>query len=116
MFDLKSTEELHLMTFKINTKFEEKMTCASKNLMKNLEIFTRALESLQNGTLMASFCLKLKMYELKLTGELCVMTFKNDAKIEEELTCQFEIDMRNLTNFDSSTQKSQKIFTLMGFF
>ena len=35
------------------------------------------------------------------------MTMKNDAKIEE-LTCQFKIDMRNLTNFDPSTQKSQK--------
>ena len=32
----------------------------------------------------------------------------NDKKIEKELTCQFKIDMRNLTNFDPSTQKSQK--------
>ena len=45
---------------------------------------------------------------LKLTEELCVMTMKNDAKFEEELTCQFKIDLRNLTNFDPSTQKSQK--------
>ena len=45
---------------------------------------------------------------LKFTGELCVMTMKNEAKIEEELTCQFKIDMRNLTNFDLSTRKSQK--------
>ena len=36
------------------------------------------------------------------------MTIKNNAKIEEELTCQFKIDMRNLTNFDPSTRKSQK--------
>ena len=36
------------------------------------------------------------------------MTTKNDAKFEEELSCQFKIDMRILTNFDSSTQKSQK--------
>ena len=40
--------------------------------------------------------------------ELSVMKIKNDAKFEEELTCQFKIDMRNLTNFDMSTQKSQK--------
>ena len=33
---------------------------------------------------------------------------KNDAKIEEELTCWFKIDLRNLTNFDPSNQKSQK--------
>ena len=36
------------------------------------------------------------------------MTMKNDAKFEEELTCRFKIDMRNLTNFDLSTRKSQK--------
>ena len=36
------------------------------------------------------------------------MTLKNDAKFEKELTCRFKIDMENLTNFDSSTQKSQK--------
>ena len=45
---------------------------------------------------------------LKLKEELCVMTMKNEAKFEEELTWQFKTDMRNLTNFDSSTQKSQK--------
>ena len=45
---------------------------------------------------------------LKFTGELCVMTMKNDAKFEEKLTCQFKIDMRNLRNFDSSTQKLKK--------
>ena len=45
---------------------------------------------------------------LKFTEELSVMTMKNNAKFEEELTCQFKIAMRNLTNFDPSTQKSQK--------
>ena len=44
----------------------------------------------------------------KFTGEFYVMTLKNDTKFEEELTCQFKIDMRNLTNFDPSTRKSQK--------
>ena len=36
------------------------------------------------------------------------MTLKNDEKYEQELTCRFKIDMRNLTNFDSRTRKSQK--------
>ena len=36
------------------------------------------------------------------------MTIKNDGKFEEELTCQFKIDMGNLTNFDPSTLKCQK--------
>ena len=40
---------------------------------------------------------------LKLTAELCVMAVKNDVKFDEELTCQFKIDMRNLKNFDQST-------------
>ena len=36
------------------------------------------------------------------------MAMKNEAKFEEEVTCQFKIDMRNLTNFDPITRKSQK--------
>ena len=36
------------------------------------------------------------------------MPMKNDAKFGEELTCQFKVDMRNLTNFDPSTRKSKK--------
>ena len=46
---------------------------------------------------------------LKFTEELCVMTMKNNAKFEEELTFHFKTDMRNLTNFDLSTRKSKKI-------
>ena len=53
---------------------------------------------------------------LKFTGELCVMTMKNNAKIEEELTCHSKTDMRNLTHFDSSTQKSKKNCSLIGTF
>ena len=47
-----------------------------------------------------------KCMSLKLTGELCVITMKNDATFEKKLTCQFKINVRNLTNFDSSTQNS----------
>ena len=46
---------------------------------------------------------------LKFTGELFVMTMKNDAKLKRELTCHFKLDMRNLTNFDPSTRKSQNL-------
>ena len=42
---------------------------------------------------------------LKFTEDLSVMAMKNNAKFEEELTCHFKTDMRNLTNFDSSTWK-----------
>ena len=50
------------MVLKIDTKFEGKLTCASKNDMRN----DRALEGVKIGTLMATFCLELKMYELKI--------------------------------------------------
>ena len=50
-----------------------------------------------------------KVMTLKFTEELCVMATKNNAKFEEEWTCNFKTNMRNLTNFDSSTWKSKKI-------
>ena len=40
---------------------------------------------------------------LKFTEELCVMKMESDAKIEENLTFQFKIDMKNLMIFDPST-------------
>ena len=52
----------------------------------------------------------------KNTEELSFIKLKRDTKFGEELTC-FKIGIRNLTNFDMSTRKSQsKIFTLMGSF
>ena len=36
------------------------------------------------------------------------MIMKNHGKIDDELTYQFKIDMRNFTNFDPSTRKSKK--------
>ena len=44
----------------------------------------------------------------KFTEKLCVMTMNNDKKSEKELTSHFKTDVRNLTNFDSSTRKSKK--------
>ena len=41
------------------------------------------------------------------------MTLKNNKKSEEELTCCSKTDMRNLTNFDPSTQ-NLKNCTSMG--
>ena len=37
------------------------------------------------------------------------MAMKNSAKFKEELACYFKTDLRNLTNFDSNTQKSKQI-------
>ena len=57
---------------------------------------------------MGIFNLKQKMYELKIYGDLFVMAMKNDAKLGEESDRCLKTDMKNLTNFDSSTQKSLK--------
>ena len=38
-----------------------------------------------------------------------MITVKNDEKHGEELTCRFKIYMRNLTNFDPGTQKTQSL-------
>ena len=46
---------------------------------------------------------------LKFTEELCLMTMKNNGKFVEELSFPFKTDMKNLRNFDSSSQKSKKI-------
>ena len=53
---------------------------------------------------------------LKFAGELCVMTMKSNAKFEEELTCHFKIDMKNLANFDSSSQKTKNNCSIAGYF
>ena len=35
------------------------------------------------------------------------MRLETDAKFKEEWSCHYKTDMRNLKNFDPSTQKSQ---------
>ena len=46
------------------------------------------------------------MNELKVYRGFMCHDNENDVKFEQELTRQFKTDMRNLTIFDSSTQKS----------
>ena len=58
---------------------------------------------------MGPFIQTRKCMSLIFTGELFVMAMNNDSQFEQELTCQFKIDMRNLMNFNPSTQKSQKL-------
>ena len=61
------------MALKIDTKFEGKLTCASKNDMRNLANFHQStFESLKIGTFIGSFYPKQKMYELKIyKGVMC---------------------------------------------
>ena len=73
------------------------------------QIFTRALVSVKIETLMDLFVQSRKGVTLNVTEELNVMKMNKNTKIEEELTCCFKIDMRNVTNFDPSIRKSKKI-------
>ena len=92
------------MALNIDVKVESKLTCTFKNDMRNLANFCQSsFKSQKIGIFIALFIQNTKFMSLKFTGELCVMTMKNDAKFEEELTCQFKTDMRNLKSFDPST-------------
>ena len=74
------------MALKIDIKFEGELTCASKNYMRNLwQIFNRALESLIIRTLMASFYLKLKMYELKIYRGVMSWQWRMMQKLKRNL-------------------------------
>ena len=59
--------------------------------------------------LLGPFIQSRECIRLKFSEELCVMRMKNGAKFEEDLTCQFKTDMKNLTNFDPTTSKSQNL-------
>ena len=93
------------MTLKSHAKLEEKMTCGLENDTRNLANFRQSTRKSQNWDLYWVLLSKVENVHmsLKFTGELCVMTMKNDPKFEKELTCQFKTDMRNLTNFDPNT-------------
>ena len=59
-----------------------------------------------------SFIQSRKCMSLKFTGELQVIKMKNDAKFEQELTCQFKIDVKEFEEFDPSTRKFRQKFAL----
>ena len=61
------------MALKIDTKFEGKLTCASKNDMSNFaNVHQSTFESLKSWTFIRSFYPKQKMYELKIyRGDMC---------------------------------------------
>ena len=99
------------MALNIDAKFEGKLTFAFKNDMRNLRNIQQSTWKFQTWDFDGILLSKVGKYELKIYRELFTMTMKNDAELEEELTCRFKTDMRNLTNFDPSTQKALK-FTL----
>ena len=96
------------MALKTDTKFEGKLTFASKNDIRNFEIFHQHSKVWKVGLLLGPFIKNRKCMSLQFTEELCLLKIKNDAKIEENLACQCKIDMKNLMIFHPNTWKSQK--------
>ena len=95
--------------WKVIHNFKKNLLVVSKMTWGIWQIFTIALESLKLGIWWDPLIQIRKSLSWKFKEKLCVMTVKNDAKSEEELTCCFKIDMRNLMNFNPSTWKSQKL-------
>ena len=66
------------------------------------------------GLLLGPFIQSRKCMSLKFTGELCVMTMKNDARFEQELT--FQNWHEEFDKFWPEHTKDSKNYTLMGAF
>ena len=74
-----------------------------KKLEKFGEFSPEHLKVSKLGLWWDPFAQSRKGMTLKFTEELCVMKMKNNAKLDEQLTCQFKTDTRNLMNSDLST-------------
>ena len=95
--------------WRVMQKFEEKLTCGLEKWHERFDTFIPEHSKVPKlGLWWDPFMQSRKCTSLKFTEELCFMTIKNDSKFEEKLTCRFKIDIRNLTNFDLSTWKSEK--------
>ena len=91
-------------------KISKRLTCGLKMTWGIWHIFIRTIEKCQNWYFHGILFPDVEMHELKLyIGVMCNDTDENDEKSEEELTCCFKIDIRNLRYFDSRTLKSQKL-------
>ena len=98
----RDTEEICKIWRKTDVWFE-------KRLEKCIKLSPKHLQVSKLGLWWDHFVQSRKDMTLKFAVELCVMTMKNNAKFEEELTCYFKTDITDLTNFDSSTRKSKKV-------
>ena len=77
------------MTMKCHTELKDKLTCDLEKDMINFHLKVSKL-----GLWWDPFVQTRKGMILKITEDLFVMTMKNNAKFEEELTCHFTTDTR----------------------
>ena len=97
------------MELNVDAKFEGKLTFAFKNDTRNLGKFNQSTLKSRNWDFDKILLSKVEnLWAWNLQGRFFVMIMKKDAKLEQELTCCFKIDMRNFMNFDPSNRKSKK--------
>ena len=68
------------MILESNAKFGEKLTCGSKNDMRNFVNFHPATQKSENFTSVGHFCPKYKRFEIENAEELSFTTLNSDAK------------------------------------
>ena len=80
----KICKDLCLMALDIDAKFQRKLTCAFRSCHEEFGKFSPEHSKFWKlGFSCDPFTQSRKCLRLKFTGELCVMTMKNDAKVEE---------------------------------
>ena len=108
----------------MTVKSHEKLDCIfwrkpnlwfGKN-MRNLANFYQNTWKCQNWDFDGILLPKVENAWAKNLQESCVMAMKNDAKYEEELTCQFKIWHGEFDEFWPKHSKISKICSLMGCF
>ena len=57
----------------------------------------------------ATFVKRILFLNQKSKEQLTVITLKNDAKFEEDMTCALKNDIKNLENFDPTLKNLKKL-------
>ena len=94
------------MTLKGDAKFKRKLICDLKKDIRNMINFHAKSQAWKFALWLDPFVQSIQIFRWKSTEELCLMTLKSDAKFEEKLTLGSKNDMRNLVNFNASSDKS----------
>ena len=104
------------MPLNINAKLEVKLTCASKNGMRNFVNFHHSMfENLKIGTFIGSFYLKYKMCELKIYRGVMCHDNKEWCKIWRGLDLLVQNWHEEFDEFWPKHSEISKVCTLMGY-
>ena len=98
---------MFLLTLNSDDMFEKKTDLLFQKWQEFAEFWPEHSKFSKFSLLLVPFVESVYHLTYKGTEELSFMTLKSDAKFEEKLACGLESDMRNMTRFHQSTQKSQ---------